>query len=214
VRRLLLNLLRALSLLVCVAVVVVVTHTYWTGHSFERHRDGVAGNTWWAKRWNVEVARGVAHVERSSGLMTFESPDGPPAVAGRVGAAAKVGRNGRWPARSWRGRQDTVWQRLGFDWVRYASRYGDGELRAWRNSGPGGERGLTSLTVDRLGFALPLWLVALCCLLPPAFWCVRVARHVTARRKARLGLCPACGYDLRATPERCPECGAGVAESC
>ena len=37
---------------------------------------------------------------------------------------------------------------------------------------------------------------------------VLVARWGVRQRRRHDGLCPVCGYDLRATPGRCPECGA------
>jgi hypothetical protein len=52
---------------------------------------------------------------------------------------------------------------------------------------------------------LPHWMAALAAAVLPAAW---FRRRLRRWRQRAPGLCRACGYDLRASPGRCPECGA------
>jgi len=80
---------------------------------------------------------------------------------------------------------------------------------SWRNGGGfsferrrfGGSGGAVSGKVMAEHLAIPLYPLPLLSGLLPAW---RIGRR---RRLRTLGRCVNCGYDLRATPDRCPECG-------
>ena len=94
----------------------------------------------------------------------------------------------RWPLR------DTAY------WEPDPSWFPRPEFRHWlagARSGPG-----RYLWVELV--VVPYWLVLAVAALPLP---VVGVKFVARRRRRRAGLCASCGYDLRASPGRCPECG-------
>jgi hypothetical protein len=57
---------------------------------------------------------------------------------------------------------------------------------------------------------VPFWIVILA---PGTVTTVGLVHIAQRRRSDRRGLCPDCGYDLRMTRERCPECGRVFAKA-
>lgn len=83
------------------------------------------------------------------------------------------------------------WTRLGFHYRRQVD-----DNKGW--------------TKNNWGVVVPYWsLAALTFVLPASWWMSTRKRRRRAARVGR-GLCPACGYDLRGTPARCPECGTSA----
>jgi hypothetical protein len=79
---------------------------------------------------------------------------------------------------------------------------------AWRDPTTGQFVHTEARVIVVLPYVLPAFLTALL----PSHWLIMLYRR---RRRRTNGHCQSCGYDLRATPDRCPECGVvpGVARA-
>jgi hypothetical protein len=175
------NLLTLLSLLLTLAAAALWVRSYWRSDCV---------NVW-----------GTAHefsVESRAGYLSFEASnlygDGPGVcrLSGPVGRVA----NERAGMRAW-----AVYKFLGFVYgrdVRPGAYVGleDKLVRAGVKTPAG--------NLTRRFWYVPFWAVCVATAAPAA---LLLRRRHALRRRRREGLCPACGYDLRATPGRCPECG-------
>ncbi len=195
-RRLLL-ILSALSLLVCVVLTAACVYGQWRAHWFGWTRTDSEANTWRA----VDVVSGSSGVFLFRQHYDFQEPGKALVYAQderRVQGAsheitAPVGNpfvQGRYASRS------SFYNRIGFGYDRgpavYQADYGPYNRRDDLAHVP-----YWSLIAAFLGAGLPSVRAV-------------IARRRSSRRLAA-GCCLLCGYDLRGTPGRCPECGKGVA---
>lgn len=75
---------------------------------------------------------------------------------------------------------------------------------------PSGASALGAPVSHEFLVVLPYWVLIAVSAPAPAVWLTLFWRR---RRNAHSQLCTRCGYDLRASPDRCPECGSDVVQS-
>jgi hypothetical protein len=86
-------------------------------------------------------------------------------------------------------------------------------LRDWKTKRVAGVfygAGPSFVGTDSWWFGMHFVLLVFMFAIMPVVAALRITR--TRRYKAG-GLCPTCGYDLRATPDRCPECGTQATQA-
>ena len=102
---------------------------------------------------------------------------------------------------------DVVWEMAGFALItRSYLMYPPGGFTGGF-TGFGGQMPGPIGTTAVLGLVIPYWSLALIAAALPVHGVVRWWKRRRTSRRMKAGCCVVCGYDLRATPDRCPECG-------
>jgi hypothetical protein len=164
VRRRLLNLLTALSLVLCVAALVLWARSYWVLDS--------AGRVGRAKVVCIDSLPGALHLGVTGPDAENEEPGPRPHYFYNGGRQGGVGPGGVMVGGKlvrFGGRIDA---RIGYGWI-----------------------------------VVPHWFAALLLSALPLLRARGYQRSRRSRRRSSQGRCARCGYDLRATPDHCPECG-------
>jgi hypothetical protein len=89
-------------------------------------------------------------------------------------------------------------------WLRRTMAGGALGFNAWRD-GPAADESETGRSV--VFVAMPIWSIVAVTALPALLLGIAPLRYRRRRLRRLAGRCPRCDYDLRATPDRCPECG-------
>jgi hypothetical protein len=177
--RILLNAATALSLVLCVATVALWVRSYRLADVVGwTGRDRVAVAT--SDRGRLTVGAVTVPATWVAALAAHRGWDRSTRPAGTADVGPTLA---RYPGTR------RHWHALGFRW--FVSDGGQGQASL----------GSADAALPQRVVAVPHWATALAFAAAPAW------RFGRRSRRPRPGVCPACGYDLRAIPERCPECG-------
>jgi hypothetical protein len=203
VRRLLLNTLTVLSLLLCVAAAVLWSRSYWRAESISVYGPWPRAHQW---RYSLDIltCQGALMLE-TSGLEHLNMVKRP---AGPDDDDYDYHFGERW-SRPWQpGDENLLKSRFGREPepIRFLGVMVGGHegTESWPYSLPAPAPDEPQMHFIWRRAVVPYPLLVTAFVLLPA---LRLWRWWRRRRQKPPGHCPGCGYDLRASPGRCPECG-------